>query len=111
MGQILQIIRRDTQRHLPEIVFVLAVLVAFTWAEPRIWFPRDYFGADRLAEAMSSWLQTILVLGWVILIARVMHSESLVKDCQCGIAQPYEWKKLLAAKLLFIALSHQRHTC
>ncbi|MGO8792150.1 MAG: hypothetical protein ACLQVL_32840 [Terriglobia bacterium] len=51
---------------------------------------------------MSSWLQTILVLGWVILIARVMHSESLVKDRQCGIAQPYEWKKLLAAKLLFI---------
>ncbi len=38
----------------------------------------------------------------MLLIARVIHGESLVGDRQFWLTRPYEWKKLLAAKVLFL---------
>ena len=39
---------------------------------------------------------------WIFLIIRVVHGENLVGDRQFWVTRPYQWRKLLAAKLLFI---------
>jgi len=44
------------------------------------------------------------VIGWIVLITRVVHAEPLVGDRQFWITRPYEWQKLLAAKALFVAV-------
>ncbi len=41
-------------------------------------------------------------VSWWLLISRVIHAETLVGDCQFWITRPYDWKKLLAAKALFL---------
>jgi hypothetical protein len=42
------------------------------------------------------------VVSW-FLIGRVVHGESLVGRRQFWVTRPYEWKSLLASKILFIA--------
>jgi hypothetical protein len=44
----------------------------------------------------------LLPLSWSFLIVRLVHGESLVGDRQFWVTRPYEWKKLLAAKLLYV---------
>ena len=43
-------------------------------------------------------------LSWWLLISPVVHEENLVGDRQFWITRPYEWKKLLAAKMLFLVV-------
>ena len=47
-------------------------------------------------------IYVLLPVSWWIIIVRVVQGESLVGDRQFWITRPYEWKKLLAAKALFI---------
>ena len=48
---------------------------------------------------------TVLVpVSWWLLIARVIHAEALVGDRQFWVTRPYEWKKLLGAKALFLVV-------
>src|ERR1019366_4061272 len=54
----------------------------------------------RMALITSS-LRLLTLIGWWLLIARVVHAETLVGDRQFWITRPYEWQKLLAAKVLF----------
>ena len=42
-------------------------------------------------------------MSWWLLTARVVHDEPLIGDRQFWLTRPYEWKKLLAAKALFLA--------
>jgi hypothetical protein len=51
---------------------------------------------------IASALGLLTVIGWWLLIARVVHAETLVGDRQFWITRPYEWQKLLAAKALFV---------
>jgi len=41
-------------------------------------------------------------LSWAFLIVQVIHGEMLAGHRQFWITRPYEWKKLLAAKVLFM---------
>ena len=103
MNQILNIFRKDTRRFWPEIVLSVIVVFAFVLVYPNEW---RIFHDRNVQERMSIMLAALgllMVTGWWLLIARAVHAESLVGDQQFWITRPYEWKKLLAAKVLFLA--------
>jgi ABC-type transport system involved in multi-copper enzyme maturation permease subunit len=56
-----------------------------------------------MLEFLAGLMVALLPASWWVLIARVIHEERLIGDTQFWITRPYEWKKLLAAKLLFLA--------
>jgi hypothetical protein len=87
MSQILHIFRKDSRRFWPEILVSLAVN-----------------GACVLFYLRQGVFPAFLVpMGWWLLIGRVVQAESLVGENQAWLTRPYEWKKLLAAKVLFLA--------
>lgn len=100
MNQIINIFRKDFRQHWYVIVLPLAILVAFAWNEPGLWVPQGTPLPQHLRE-YSGLLPPLVVIGWMILIVRVVQGESLVGDRQFWITRPYEWKKLLTAKALF----------
>jgi len=51
---------------------------------------------------LASALEFLVPVSWWLLIARVIHAERLVGNTQFWLTRPYEWKNLLAAKLLFL---------
>ena len=101
MSQILNIFRKDTRRFWAEILLSVVLTFAFALAFPNEWKmfhdPRDRQRMMQIASALG----VLMVVGWWLLIARVVHAETLVGDRQFWITRPYEWKKLLAAKVLF----------
>ena len=101
MDQVVHIFRKDVRRHWREIALSLAVLALFAWNEPSKWVPRP-FRASAFREMFSGWLAPLVTISWLLLILRVVHAESLVGDRQFWVTRPYEWKKLLAAKTLFL---------
>jgi hypothetical protein len=100
MDQIVHIFRKDVRQHWYEIVLSLAILAALAWNEPSQWELQG-FPNGLLRMFFSGWLAPLVTIGWLFLIVRVVHGESLVGDRQFWVTRPYEWKKLLAAKTLF----------
>lgn len=102
MNQILHILRKDMRRHWPEIVASALLLTGFVWREPREWglWERLPNGSEYLLQFVGP----LLVISWGFLILRVIQEESLVGDRQFWVTRPYEWKKLLAAKVLFFVI-------
>jgi hypothetical protein len=103
MDQILHVFRKDIRRHWREIVLSIAILTAFAWSEPSQWMPQRSREAV-LRTLLHQWLTPMVAIGWLFLIVRVVHGESLVGDRQFWITRPYQWKKLLPAKVMFIAV-------
>jgi hypothetical protein len=101
MNQILHIFRKDVRRHWPDIVVALAVLAAYAWHQTGEWHPRD-ITSQMLHDRLLKWLPFAVVLAWSFLIARVVLAESLVGERQFWITRPYDWRKLLTAKLLYL---------
>ena len=107
MNQALHIFAKDTRRFLPEILIVLALvatsvsiysyLLAFS---PRFW--EGNINANGKQLRLLVVLTLLIPVGWWLLISRAFHAENLVGDTQFWITRPYEWEKLLAAKLLFL---------
>jgi hypothetical protein len=105
MKQIVHIFRKDLRHHWPEVLVSLALLIGYTWDEPSRWLAdREMMEESRLHSILTGPLLVLLVLSWSLLIVRVIQSERLAGDRQYWITRPVEWKKLLAAKLLFIAV-------
>jgi hypothetical protein len=102
MNQILQILRKDMRRHWPETVASMLLLAAFVWREPGEWGLWER--APNASEYLLQFVGPLLVISWGFLILRVIHEESLVGDRQFWVTRPYEWKKLLAAKVLFFVI-------
>jgi hypothetical protein len=108
MKQILHIFAKDSRHFWPEILVSLAITAAFTWSTPRGWgqqYGAGYisgFTFSGLFPALASSLALIVVVSWWLLIARVIHDESLVGDRQFWLTRPYQWSELLAAKALFL---------
>ena len=100
MSQILHIFRKDARHHLPEILLSFALLVAFAFEQPRDWTGQA--AEFRFLTVLLNFLPGFMVVSWVFLIVRLVQGESLVGDRQFWITRPYEWHKLLAAKLLSI---------
>jgi hypothetical protein len=113
MKQILHIFLKDARRFWPEILVSLAVLTAFIRIYPHTWLDADRMEAEVSGfsrvfggGAMGFLAGTLVVLvpiTWWVLISRVIHAERLVGNTQFWLTRPYEWKKLLAAKFIFLA--------
>jgi hypothetical protein len=111
MKQILHIFAKDTRHLWREILISVGLVVALLLTSSGHWIaggthfasggtvsfsPR---GALRLAPELLAFL---IPLSWWILIAPLIHEERLVGDRQFWVTRPYEWNKLLAAKVAFI---------
>jgi hypothetical protein len=103
MNQVFHIFQKDMRHFWRESTVSVALVAVFAWSEVRSWrAPEDF---SRGAVFFQQGLPMILLfLSWWFLIARVVQDESLVGDRQFWITPPYEWKKLLAAKILFAAV-------
>ena len=103
MDQILHIFKKDVRRHWLEILISLALLALFTRRELHPW--QNSREASSLSSIfLSFWgnyITPALVIFWALLIVRLIQDESLVGDRQWWVTRPYEWWKLLLAKLLF----------
>jgi hypothetical protein len=102
MKQVLHIFRKDTRRFWPEILISAAVMLAFALMDTNDW---KVFHDQRVRERMQDFigiLVMLMVASWLLLIARVVQAETLVGDRQFWITRPYQWEKLLAAKVLFV---------
>jgi hypothetical protein len=108
MKQILHILRKDLHRFWIEIAISVALLVVFTWIEPKLWSLFVVNGSihrlqDPVGPGFSDVLLMLLIpISWWLFIARAVHEERLVGDRQFWITRPYEWQKLLAAKALLV---------
>jgi hypothetical protein len=113
MKQILHIFAKDSRHFWPEILISLALVGTFVWIEPRTWIAKAGLYAvagggilPSLVEAtfLAGVLPLFIMVSWWLLIARVTHAEALVGDRQFWVTRPYEWKKLLGAKALFLVV-------
>lgn len=107
MKQILHIFAKDARHFLPEILVSLAITIAFAWIYPNEWLRSQYSGAVAggfffEAALLASFLTLLVPVSWWLLVSRVIHAETLVGDCQFWVTRPYDWKKLVAAKVLFL---------
>lgn len=99
MNQTLHIFKKDTRRQWLEILASLVALALFAKLTPNQW---------NFSRAASHW-QTLMQLSillvpatWCVLIVRLVQDEGLVGDRQFWLTRPYEWKRLLFAKALFV---------
>jgi hypothetical protein len=102
MRQVIHIFKKDIRHHWPEVALSLAIVAVFMAYQPRIWTDRPM--ELRFFRSLINYLPVLMILSWVFLIVRLVQGESLVGDRQFWITRPYEWHKLLAAKLLSILL-------
>jgi hypothetical protein len=102
MKQTLHIFRKDTRRFWPEILTSIVITAAFVLLYPNRW---RIFQDESLRREMLEFISilgTLMPISWWLVIARATHAETLVGDEQFWITRPYEWKKLFAAKVLFL---------
>ena len=113
MKQILAIFMKDVRRFWPEILISTSLLVAFVLVYPTTWRVEEnplgnghmfrFFGAQGPKGALAYCLVALVPIAWVILTARTIHCDRLVGNTQYWLTRPYDWRKLLAAKFLFLA--------
>lgn len=112
MKQIFAIFLKDARRLWPEILASLAMVAALVYSYPHGWRSASYGHAvsfrplglfSHTTDLWASWLLVLVPVSWLILIARMVHTEKLVGNTQFWLTRPYEWPKFLAAKLLFLA--------
>jgi len=109
MKQVLNIFKKDVRHYWHEIVVSIALLAAFARYDVRSWANESLVGYAYEAGSfffdsrlLSGLVDVLLPISWAFVIVRVIQGESLVGDRQFWVTRPYEWKKLLAAKILFI---------
>ena len=113
MKQVLHIFAKDVRHLWGEVLLSLVITAAFAWIYPTHWLVAATFWAGRHSQYASSYspysveilariLMGLVPVSWWLLISNLVHSEKLVGDRQFWLTRPYEWKKLLAAKLLFL---------
>jgi hypothetical protein len=103
MNQIWNIFRKDARHYWREIAVSVALLCAYGWIDVRGWAQEDVLSTGVFAYRFLSGLVDWLVpVAWAFLAVRVVQGESLVGDRQFWVTRPYEWKKLLLSKFLFL---------
>jgi hypothetical protein len=102
MIQSLHILRKDIRHLWVDLTLYVALLVAFSVVMPNIWGETN--GLNPALAFFAGLLKILIPVLWLVLIARLIHDESLVGDQQFWITRPYTWGSLVGAKLLFIAL-------
>jgi len=109
MKQILHILKKDVRRFWLEILISVFILANFTWLGPRIWRQNLALGVSLNSFGLygpglvEGLLVLLIPISWWLLISRSLHEERLAGDRQFWITRPYEWNKLLSAKVLLVA--------
>lgn len=115
MKQILAIFTKDARRFWPEIAVSLAITAALALVYPMQWRANNHmpghisysfrglFAAGGGLGFLAGCLIVLVPVSWWILIARLVHGERLVGHTQFWLTRPYDWRRLLIAKLLFLA--------
>ena len=98
MKQVFHLFRKDVRHHWIVIMLCQAALAMYGWNEVNRWSD----GPNFRANDWSNFIALLLVVCWSLFILRVVQDESLVGDRQFWVTRPYEWKKLLAEKLLMV---------
>jgi hypothetical protein len=102
MIQSLHILRKDIRHLWVDLTIYAGLLIASSATIPMRW---NGAGTSNAALMFFAGLLNVLIpLLWLVLIARLIHDESLVGDQQFWITRPYTWGSLVSAKLLFILL-------
>jgi hypothetical protein len=107
MNQILNILWKDVRHYWRESVGSIALLAAFAHYDVRSWANQGSGAYDAgifLLHSIFSpgLIDALLPLSWAFVIVRVIQGESLVGDRQFWVTRPYDWKKLLSAKVIFL---------
>jgi hypothetical protein len=106
MNQVLNIFLKDVRHYWRECAATLALAAAFGLNEARGWLHDDSMavgvGGLLSARFLPGLVVGLLPIAWAFLVVRVIQGESLVGDRQFWVTRPYEWKKLLAAKVAFV---------
>ena len=102
MKQILHIFRKDTRCFWLEILASFTALAIYVVHYPARWNVVQYPSSYQQLNDNS--MMYVFVVAWWLLIARVIHAESLVGERQFWITRPYEWKSLMVAKALFVGV-------
>ena len=104
MKQILHIFKKDTRRFWPEILLSVILGLFFAIHIPAQW--RIYEDWNRRQHLLGFVVAfgVLMPVAWWFLISRSIHAEALVGDRQFWVTRPYEWKHLLAAKVLLFAV-------
>lgn len=109
LNQVWNIFRKDVRHQWIEILISLVLLVGFARAQMVEW-SRTFngaiaFGVGGMIYGIVGGLAVpLLPLSWMFLIVRAVHAESLAGDRQFWVTRPYDWKQLLAAKILFVVV-------
>ena len=101
MSQILHIFRKDTRRFWLEIVVSIAALAIYVVLYPVQW---NAVYPSPMQQFNDNSMMCVVGVAWWLLIARVIHAEGLVGENRFWLTRPYEWKKLAAAKALFVGV-------
>jgi len=108
MKQAFHIFLKDARYLWVEIVLSLLVTAGFAVEYPNTWLWPDATlepgGAHQKLIYLARTLTVLVPLSWWLLIARAVHAETLIGDRQFWVTKPYDWRSLLGAKLLFIAV-------
>ena len=102
MIQSLHILRKDIRHLWLDLSMYAALLIAAAIAIPKSWDPANL--SNTPLHILITLLNVLIPIVWLLLVARVVHDESLVGDTQFWITRPYAWTSLLSAKLLFLML-------
>lgn len=110
MKQILHIFAKDARHLRIEILLSVAVTAAFALACPASWratiethnFTSGAAYSAFEAQILVRILELLVPTSWWLLISNLIHDERLVGNRQFWLSRPYEWQKLLAAKVLFL---------
>lgn len=106
--QALHILKKDLRNNRNLILFALLPVFAEIWIAPYQWgipLVGNGWNAADILRSVGLLLLVIIVICWMILIARVVHAESLIGDRQLWLTRPYNRISLLGAKLLFVLLT------
>jgi len=105
MKQILHILRKDLRHYWPEALAALAALCAYVWFQIRTWNRPLESWPGITGRYLEGATDLLLPLAWWFLVIRIIQGETSVGDRQFWVTRPYEWEKLLAAKVIFVLLT------
>jgi hypothetical protein len=100
MNQTLHILRKDIRRFRFDVIVLAGITAVFAWTHAAANAPASPVPGSATALAYATAI--LLTIGWWFLISQVIHEEPLAGDRQFWITRPYQWRHLLAAKLLFV---------
>ena len=111
MKQVLHIFAKDARHQWLEILLSILLVAALTLTYHSQWQAGvTFYGTYSLLSLfgmrihLPQLLVLIVPLSWWMLISRVIQEERLVGNRQFWVTRPYEWKKLIAAKVLFLVV-------